>query len=631
MDILDFTKLTNIEVKVVCGELKGTDTNIEKKVNYIVNNLGSTYGEALEYVVSTNVRTWAKVYLNWDARDYQIEILNSGSKKRRVVLRLGRRLGKSECMCVLILWYAFTQINKSNPTQYDILIVTPYETQIDLIFKRLHELIDQSPILQGEIVRDVYHSLKFANGTVITGLTAGSKSGTGAANTRGQHADTLILDEVDYMGSSEITNILNITNDAPETARVITASTPCGKHEEYYKWCTGATTRYAPLEEDINNYRFTGYVETTNKDGNGWTEIYSPSIVNKELIKMNPDTNQTYLQDIKDQLSEMRYEQEVMAKFGDEEAGVYRKEDIEAAVQEGKRISHKYTTEMSQEELKDFLAKPRLGPIIMGCDWDFSQTGCHFVGIQLDKLHTNEHGIIEPKFKVLFNIEVPRSRFTFTDAVNKIIELNDIFNFDWIAVDKGYGYTQLELLHKYGIQHPESGLEEKVVGYQFGEKIEVRDPYTKKIDNKPLKPFMVNNSCIIFEKRKIIFNPRDKEYKEEFEQYKVVGRSKNGMPIYTDENEHMIDATNLALLIFEQKYGELFKLIVSSRVAIIHGLTKEDKEMNDKINNKQTKEIYPIKNGYLSINKQTNKTNNSFDRNPFGSRKVRHIPTRRSF
>lgn len=197
MDILDFTKLDEQKVKIVCDELKSIDPNIDKKVEYIVQNIGSAHGEALEYVVSTNVMTWAKVYLNWDARDYQIEILNSGSKKRRVVLRLGRRLGKSECMCILILWYAFTQINKANPTQYDILIVTPYETQIDLIFKRLHELIDQSPILQSEIIRDVYHCIQFANGTVITGLTAGSKSGTGAANTRGQHANTLILDEVD--------------------------------------------------------------------------------------------------------------------------------------------------------------------------------------------------------------------------------------------------------------------------------------------------------------------------------------------------------------------------------------------------------------------------------------------------
>jgi ABC-type branched-subunit amino acid transport system ATPase component len=53
-------------------------------------------------------------------------------------------------------------------------------------------------------------------------------------------------------------------------------------------------------------------------EGNGWTEVYSPSNVNKELLKINPDTQQTYLEDIHDELSEMRYEQEVMANFGEE-------------------------------------------------------------------------------------------------------------------------------------------------------------------------------------------------------------------------------------------------------------------------------------------------------------------------
>ena len=50
-------------------------------------------------------------------------------------------------MCVMILWFAYTQYNKGPNNQYDILIATPYETQIDLIFKRLHQLIDRSPLL----------------------------------------------------------------------------------------------------------------------------------------------------------------------------------------------------------------------------------------------------------------------------------------------------------------------------------------------------------------------------------------------------------------------------------------------------------------------------------------------------
>ena len=120
----------------------------------------------------------------------------------QAVFRLGRRLGKTEMMCILILWYAFTQYNKKRVTNdtedvYDILIVAPFEKQIDLIFKRLKELIEASPAYNNVIVRDVKHNLKLANGTNILGITAGSKTGNGANNTRGQRADLIVFDEVD--------------------------------------------------------------------------------------------------------------------------------------------------------------------------------------------------------------------------------------------------------------------------------------------------------------------------------------------------------------------------------------------------------------------------------------------------
>lgn len=76
-----------------------------------------------------------------------------------------------------------------------------------------------------------------------------------------------------YIGSNQITNILNIRNEAPERIRLICASTPSGKHEEYYRWCTGASKKYFPTEDDIKNNRFSGYQveEKEIGEGNGWT------------------------------------------------------------------------------------------------------------------------------------------------------------------------------------------------------------------------------------------------------------------------------------------------------------------------------------------------------------------------
>lgn len=132
--------------------------------------------EALEYLVSDNPVLWAKTYLNWEARDYQIEILNQGRAGKKIVLRLGRRLGKTECMCILILWYAYTQVNACDENKYDIIIITPYEAQVDLIFDRLKQLIDLSPVFKGMIKRDVYHRLELTNGTKIKGFTAGLRN-----------------------------------------------------------------------------------------------------------------------------------------------------------------------------------------------------------------------------------------------------------------------------------------------------------------------------------------------------------------------------------------------------------------------------------------------------------------------
>ena len=280
---------------------------------------------------------WAATHLKWMARDYQNKILQTGASAKQTVLRLGRRLGKTECMCILIWWHAFVQPNKGPNNQYDILIITPYETQIDLIFKRLKELLDMSPELKASIKRDINHQLELHNGTVIKGLTAGSKSSSGAANTRGQRADIIVLDEVDYMGDDDITNIINIRNEAPERIKIIAASTPSGRRASFYKWCVGSPK-------------------------NGWKEVYAPSTVNPEILKVNSDTGKTYLEELEEELTEIRYIQEVMAEFGEEEAGVYQKKHVDAAAELGKKLDIIY----QQGESK----QAKRGPRILGVDWD---------------------------------------------------------------------------------------------------------------------------------------------------------------------------------------------------------------------------------------------------------------------
>lgn len=581
--------LSDNQLDEVIKLLTPLDSKIDKRVQYAMTQFNMAKNEALEYIVTDNPILWAKVYLDWEARDYQFAILTEGKKSKKLVLRLGRRLGKTDDMCVLILWFAYTQYNKGPNNQYDIIIATPYETQIDLIFKRLHQLIEVSPLLGGLISRDVHHNICFnINGVTsnILGLTAGANNATGGANsTRGQRADVIILDECDYIGSNQVTNILNIRNEAPERIRLICASTPSGKHEEYYRWCIGASKKYFPTQDDIKNNRFTGYMteEKAVGEGNGWTEIYAPSNVNKELLKINPDTLQTYLEDIRDELSEMRYVQEVMAEFGEEELGVYQKKYIYEAIKEGERLGYRYITKWSKQDREAYLKRTQGQCIrILGVDWDKYAAATNMVCMEFDRFHQDTDGRIVPLFKMLFRIEIARSDFTYVNAMNKIIELNDEYKFDWIAIDRGYGEVQLEMLHKYGLEHEETGLADKVIGYQFSQKIEVTDPYTRKKDSKDLKPFMVNNSVNLFEKGKIVLDPKDKTMIQQLEEYRVKSISASGKPIYTDENEHAIDSMNLALLAFEQHHGELLKKVFSIKTIFIGTLDNRDVDVKSR-------------------------------------------------
>lgn len=191
--------LTDEECYLLMMDLKELDRNLVKKVRFLEKEGELSVQEALEYLINDNIALWAKMYCNWEARDYQLTILEQAKGSKKLVLRLGRRLGKTESMIISILWHSFRQPNKkkSATAAYEILILTPFETQIDLIFDRMNQIIKASPLLQSMLDRSIHHRIDFTNGTIIKGLTVGSSSGQGAANTRGQAASLLVLDEVD--------------------------------------------------------------------------------------------------------------------------------------------------------------------------------------------------------------------------------------------------------------------------------------------------------------------------------------------------------------------------------------------------------------------------------------------------
>lgn len=112
-------------------------------------------------------------------------------------------------------------------------------------------------------------------------------------------------------------------------------------------------------------------------------------------------------------------------------------------------------------------------------------------------------------------------------------------------------------MHIIGDENPQTGLKAKVKKCNFSTKLQIMDPITKELDSKPFKPFMVNQLQIAFERDRIILSPYDDVLTKQLTDYEVVQRSKAGIPQYTSENEHFVDALGLAHLAMVMEFKEL--------------------------------------------------------------------------
>ena len=178
-----------------------------------------------------------------------------------------------------------------------------------------------------------------------------------------------------------------------------------------------------------------------------------------------------------------------------------------------------------------------------------------------------DYDIIRNKFKVIKRVEVPRGEYSYDNAINTIIELNEIYDPSWIYCDRGAGEYQIERLHIYGDEHPTSCLKTKVKGFQFKNSLDIMDPITKQLDRKPMKPFMVNQLQIAFERENIMLSPFDEIMHKQLIDYEVEKIGANGNPVFTSVNEHYIDALGLSYLAMVLEFPELTNTIKEPETA----------------------------------------------------------------
>jgi replicative DNA helicase len=481
---------------------------------------------------------WAQVFLRifnpvskkeepWLARWYQVQMLRDPSLKK--VYRCGRRTGKTETMVVDMLWRACTKRN------YRVVVVTPFENQIRLIFMRINEILRTSPLIAGEVITNTKNPyiIKFKNESAIVGFTAGND----AASVRGQKADWIYLDEVDYMSDVCYDAVTTIGAERADIG-ITMSSTPTGKRSHFYDACVNPKL--------------------------GFIEHYHPSM-------HNPNWCTRMEAEFRAQLTAQAYVHEIEAEFGTQDTGVFPKDRLEASLTFENYAYNELTYEQRHTcernnifpkmLMFDEVRRPDYNPFrTMGVDWDKFGASSSIIIL--------EFNVIKQKFQVIKRVEVPRAEYSYDKAVNTIIELNEIYKPAFIYCDAGAGEYQIEALHIHGDKHPASGLKTKVQRWQFSQSIEMPDPITHEIVKHPVKQLMVNQLTLAFERDRLMLSPFDEILYTQLINYEVEKFSGNDhIPVYTSKDEHFIDALGLAYLAMVLEFKELTGTIKDMEVS----------------------------------------------------------------
>lgn len=225
----------------------------------------------------------------------------------------------TETMCIDSLHKTYTK------PKTRVLFVTPYENQVRLIFMRLRELIDTSDSLKSEVEKMTSnpYQIIWKNGAAIMGFTTGASSGSGGASIRGQRADYVFMDEVDYMSEADFDTVTTIAAERDDIG-VFMSSTPTGKRSKFYEACTNKAM--------------------------GYTEHYHPS-------SHNPNWNIKMEEEFRAQLSEQGYTHEIEAEFGTQDTGVFDKKKLDQSCEEEYYFYEKLSS-IQQDKIDRLGVKP---------------------------------------------------------------------------------------------------------------------------------------------------------------------------------------------------------------------------------------------------------------------------------
>lgn len=493
----------------------------------VLNNLSED--EKNIYKCSKDPVLWSKLMLDYTPRWYQEELLRCSAQK--IVVRAGRRIGKTDSLAVKILYLMYTKPFKGESDSYKVLIICPYERQVNLIFDRLRELISKSPLIKDSILRDIHNPqrIEFTNGSICEGVPAGVRTGAKADQVRGKDADFIALDEADFLDEGSIESIMAIFASHKDCL-LWASSTITGNRSFFYDWCTNKKLGF-------KEFRFPASVSPN------WTE-------ETELFY-----RQTY--------SEAAYKREFDVEFSEADDGVFLNKYIDKSL-----FDYGYNQ----------CSRVANNLYVMGVDWNSTGKGTHIV--------VTEYDIRSHRFKLVFKEVVDGAEFTQTLAISRIIDIDFNWNCDYIYVDAGFGSTQIEDIKRYGLKNPSSNLSTKIKPVDFGSKTNIRDPYTGKMIKRHTKPLVVELAARRVESHQCMFPKSETQTGHLIDQmrsFKVKRYGRDGQPVYTDDNDHTLVAWMLSVFGLIYEFSDLTKFTPVTTVRFLQPASAPKSEGNNEV------------------------------------------------
>ena len=457
------------------------------------------------YWAAARLRSLRDLNQNWAPEWYQVEPLRCTARK--LLLLFGRQLGKTEVLAVKILFRLDTR------RDYKIVVVCPFQSQVSMIYTRLVALIEASPDLAKRIKRkreNPNHEIQFDNNSFVRLFTAGEQTGKGASDVRGQSADWLIFDEADYLSDVTITTTLAVLTRA-QTPELFVSSTPTGKRGRFYEWATDPSFNFRVLH-------------CTSMEAPEWNE-------RDELF-----LRKTY--------SAAFFAHEYLAEFGSLEAGVFKRQYLEAS-----GVIQDYDVDNPVPHKDEIY--------VMGVDWNSKGVGGVLCVVGFNPKAEAKNG---QRFRMAYREVVDPEKWTQTFAVNAVVRLNRVWNPRFIYVDQGHGEMQVEVLQQYGLQHRSTGLHKKVRGVEMQANVEIRDPLLKRMVKKQAKNMMVEICTARLEQDQIVL-PRTEDHRHgligQMREYEVEYVGRGGKKVYSGEREHLLIAWMLAIFGFVMEMSDI--------------------------------------------------------------------------